>query len=123
MGKPTKKPSVKIRRYIATHEGKDFRGQNLKFKGDAVGAKYNELIRLYPKIDSLPEGERDALLSTYYNIKPSTFRNKFGRLLQNHINDRTIESFDRLYGAIKQRYNLSKKEHVDGIKKRAYDDV
>lgn len=123
MGKPTKKPSAKIRRYIATHEGKDFRGQNLKFKGDAVGAKYNELIRLYPKIDSLPEGERDALLSTYYNIKPSTFRNKFGRLLQNHINDRTIESFDRLYGAIKQRYNLSKKEHVDGIKKRAYDDV
>ena len=25
MGKPTKKPSAKIRRYIATHEGKDFR--------------------------------------------------------------------------------------------------
>ena len=83
MSKPTKKPSAKIRRYIAIHEGEDFRGQNLKFKGDAVGAKYNELIRLYPKIDSLPEGERDALLSTYYNIKPSTFRNKFGRLLQN----------------------------------------
>lgn len=123
MSNPTRKPSTKIRQHIARYEGKDFKGQNLKFGGDSVGAKYDELIKLYPKIASLPEGERDALLSTYYNIKPSTFKNKFGKLLQNHINNRTVESFDQLYGAIKQRYQLSKKEHVNGIRNRAYGDV
>ena len=68
-------PSRRLRKYISSQEGSDFAGQNRKFHGDAVGAKYNEVKNTVGNDvwNDLPQNSREALASYYYNIKPSSF--------------------------------------------------
>ena len=69
-------PSRRLRKYISSQEGSDFAGQNRKFHGDAVGAKYNEVRNTIGNDiwNKLPQNSREALTSYYYNIKPSSFK-------------------------------------------------
>ena len=68
-------PSRRLRKYISTQEGSDFAGQNKRFHGDAVKAKYNEVRNTIGNDiwSNLPQNSREALASYYYNIKPSSF--------------------------------------------------
>ena len=68
-------PSRRLRKYISSQEGSDFVGQNRKFHGDAVGAKYNEVRNTVGNDiwNKLPQNSKEALTSYYYNIKPSSF--------------------------------------------------
>ena len=68
-------PSKRLRNYISTQEGSDFAGQNKRFHGDAVKAKYNEVRNTIGNDiwSNLPQNSREALASYYYNIKPSSF--------------------------------------------------
>ena len=69
-------PSRRLRKYISSQEGSDFVGQNRKFHGDAVGAKYKEVRNTVGNDiwNKLPQNSREALTSYYYNIKPSSFK-------------------------------------------------
>ena len=68
-------PSRRLRNYISSQEGSDFAGQNRKFHGDAVGAKYGEVRNTIGNDiwNNLSQNNREALTSYYYNIKPSSF--------------------------------------------------
>ena len=68
-------PSRRLRKYISSQEGSDFAGQNKRFHGDAVKAKYNEVRNTIGNDiwSNLPQNSREALASYYYNIKPSSF--------------------------------------------------
>ena len=68
-------PSRRLRKYISSQEGSDFAGQNKRFHGDAVKAKYNEVRNTIGNDiwNKLPQNSREALASYYYNIKPSSF--------------------------------------------------
>lgn len=69
-------PSSRLRNYIATREGRDFAGQNRRFNGDAVNAKYGELKNTVGDDiwNNLSQNNKEALTSYYYNIKPSSFK-------------------------------------------------
>ena len=69
-------PSRRLRKYISSQEGSDFVGQNRKFHGDAVGAKYKEVRNTVGNDiwNKLPQNSKEALTSYYYNIKPSSFK-------------------------------------------------
>ena len=83
-GKDT--PSKRLRSYISTKEGSDFAGQNKRFHGDAVKAKYNEVRNAIGNDiwSNLPQNSREALASYYYNIKPSSFTPTVNALRQWH---------------------------------------
>lgn len=120
---PYKRDGLKdIRNFIENYEGTDFADQNKKYGGDAVKAKYKELISFYPGIQDLPTGERNALLSAYYNFTPSNFNKYYGDFINNHIDNRTKDSFNNLYSALRQRYRYSPKIYKNGIRRRALDE-
>ena len=79
-------PSRRLRKYISTKEGSDFAGQNKRFHGDAVKAKYNEVRNAIGNDiwSNLPQNSREALASYYYNIKPSSFTPTVNALRQWH---------------------------------------
>ena len=79
-------PSRRLRKYISTQEGSDFAGQNKRFHGDAVKAKYNEVRNAIGNDiwSNLPQNSREALASYYYNIKPSSFTPTVNALRQWH---------------------------------------
>ena len=79
-------PSRRLRKYISTKEGSDFAGQNKRFHGDAVKAKYNEVRNAIGNDiwSNLPQNSREALASYYYNIKPSSFTPTINALRQWH---------------------------------------
>ena len=79
-------PSKRLRNYISTQEGSDFAGQNKRFHGDAVKAKYNEVRNTIGNDiwSNLPQNSREALASYYYNIKPSSFTPTVNALRQWH---------------------------------------
>ena len=79
-------PSKRLRSYISTKEGSDFAGQNKRFHGDAVKAKYNEVRNTIGDDiwSNLPQNSREALASYYYNIKPSSFTPTVNALRQWH---------------------------------------
>lgn len=79
-------PSRRLRKYISSQEGSDFAGQNKRFHGDAVKAKYNEVRNTIGNDiwSNLPQNSREALASYYYNIKPSSFTPTVNALRQWH---------------------------------------
>ena len=79
-------PSRRLRKYISSQEGSDFAGQNKRFHGDAVKAKYNEVRNAIGNDiwSNLPQNSREALASYYYNIKPSSFTPTVNALRQWH---------------------------------------
>lgn len=93
--------------------------QDSSFGGDAVTAKYNEVSKKYPGLMDLPEEERDAIVSAYYNSRVDTFDNYFGKLLREHIKYRNMDTFNALGNVIRDRWHTVKNNSfLKGIKRR-----
>lgn len=122
MGKKSIKkpvPHQKLRSFIARKEGSDMAKQDASFNGDAVAAKYNELDRMYPGLMDLPEEERDAVVSAYYNTRVDTFNKRFGKVLRDHIKHKNTDTFNALGNAIRNRWQIVKDPSIlRGIKRR-----
>lgn len=117
-------PSDKIKSHIAKWEYTDFDKQNKDFNGDAIGAKaqeFNKIMRGY--YGGYNQGSLDGLFSTYYNLKPKTFKNHIMPLVKKYSLDRDKQSWDALQNTLRNRYKLSNKEHQNGIKRRAKADT
>jgi len=56
-------------------------------------------------------------------MSPTGFDKNFGNAMQNHLNNRTLGSFDKLYNKLANRHTLAPKEYRKGIKRRAAADV
>lgn len=112
-------PHQKLRSFIARKEGSDMAKQDASFNGDAVAAKYNELDRMYPGLMDLPEEERDAVVSAYYNTRVDTFNKRFRKVLRDHIKHKNIDTFNALGNAIRNRWQIVKDPSIlRGIKRR-----
>lgn len=112
-------PHQKLRSFITRKEGSDMAKQDASFNGDAVTSKYNELDRMYPGLMSLPEEERDAVVSAYYNTRVDTFNKRFGKVLRDHIKHKNTDTFNALGNAIRNRWQIVKDPSIlRGIKRR-----
>lgn len=112
--------SKSIRKTIAKYEGTDFPKQNAQFNGDAVGAKEKELRRFMGKAyGNLSDNQRDALLSYYYNVKPSTFTNRYGTLRDRLINARNAAEFNDTINLMKTSIDTGmNNKKLPGLRKR-----
>ena len=118
------KASKKARQHISKWEGTDFEKQNKQFGGDAIAAKEKEFsILMGDRGKYFTQDELDGMFSTYYNLKPSTFNDRFMGLIDNYVNDTSNDNLNMLKYSMLSRYNLSKKEHKRGIRNRAAADV
>lgn len=122
-GKSTSwEPSQKVRKGVAYWEGSHFAGQNKKFGGDAVGVKAKELNNILSEYglntDSIPQGMYDALLSQYYNISPTTFKNYTGRYIQDYVKNQDALRYNMLRDAIYDRWKLAGQKYQKGIRRR-----
>lgn len=123
-GKDKYIPSNEVVNHIAKWEASDFEKQNKQFGGDAISAKANEFNNMlgdYAK--AVNQGMLDALFSTYYNISPSTFQQKYLPYFQNFVDYPSDESYNKLDSALRNRYKIAKDEHKLGIKRRAESDL
>lgn len=112
--------SRSIRRVIANYEGTDFAKQNAQFHGDAVGAKEKELRRFMgDAYNNLNEKQRDALLSYYYNVKPSTFTSRYGALRDKLIRASNEVEFNDTLNLMKTSINTGMNNNkLKGLRKR-----
>lgn len=115
--------SNRMRRQIATWEGSDFAGQNIKFKGDAIGAKERELRRIMGRTyNYLNDNQRDSLNSIYYNSRVDTFKNAFGKWFRNLNSavDRGDErAFNNSLAGIRQSMTIgANRKGMSGLAKR-----
>lgn len=112
--------SKRVRQYIAKAEGSDFAKQNRQFKGDAIGAKERELRNFMGKAYAhLNEGQRDALLSYYYNLTPSTFVKQYKGLRDRLINAQTEQEYNDTINAMKNSINVGwNNKKLPGLRNR-----
>jgi len=117
------KPSDAIRKFIRIKEGSHFAGQNKKFGGDAIGVKALELNKVLQSHGISPQminqGMYDALLSYYYNVKPSTFNDKVGRYLKLYSANQDEMHYNWITDSIRDRYKYVDKIYRNGIWNRA----
>ena len=115
------KPSDTVRKHIAKWEGADFAKQNEMFGGDAIAAKAAEFSNIMQAVGaSLTSKELDGLFSTYYNLRPVTFKNKILPAVQQYANDLNV---DPLRDLLTNRYTWTAKQYQNGIRNRAAADV
>lgn len=123
-GKDKYIPSNEVIDHIAEWEASDFEKQNKQFGGDAISAKageFNSILGDYAK--AVNQGMLDALFSTYYNMSPATFQQRYLPYFQNFVDRPSSESYNKLDSALRNRYKISKDEHKLGIKRRAESDL
>ena len=118
------KPSQKLRKHIERWEGSDFAKQNKQFGGDAIAAKAIEFSNIMgDRGKYFTQNELDGMFSTYYNLAPDTFNQRFMSLIDNYVNDTSPQNLQALKDSIADRWVLAKNIHKRGIRNRAASDV
>lgn len=118
------KPSQKLRKHIEQWEGSDFAKQNKQFGGDAIAAKAIEFSNIMGNRGKyFTQNELDGMFSTYYNLAPDTFNQRFMSLIDNYVNDTSPQNLQALKDSMADRWVLAKNIHKRGIRNRAASDV
>lgn len=117
-------PSNNVRKHIAEWEYTDFEKQNKNFGGDAIGAKSKEFHNIMKNnYKGFTQQDLDGLFSTYYNLRPVTYKKMIMPYVKNYNEKQDVVSYKDLQDVLLNRYNLSEDIYKNGIKRRAKSDV
>lgn len=117
-------PSASVRKHIAKWEGSDFDLQNKQFGGDAITAKAQEFSNMMKDLGlHLTSKELDGLFSTFYNLRPSTFKDRIMPHVQKYAMETNEANAMALQDVLQNRYTWAEKQYQKGIRNRAAADV